>query len=92
MEIHPLALLVGKELGMSEDECKAEVESIGKAIDGLYLDSPSNAAIVAIAATAVLRLEQEPSAWLSPEDDTLEHDDVRGRVVRALEVAFDGLY
>jgi UDP-N-acetylmuramyl tripeptide synthase len=92
MKIHPVAESVGKSFGMTPTESEAEMESISKALgnnpdlDGLLLGG-FNADVIAIAATAVLRLEHDPEGI----GERLDENSVRGRVVRMMEIAFAGL-
>lgn len=93
MTVHPAAVLIGKNFGMSQTECEDEITAISKALaltpemDGLLLGG-FNSDIIAIAATAVLRLENVPEPGI---DEYLSHDAVRYRAVQVLIAAFKGL-
>lgn len=70
VNISPLALMVGADLGMTTVEMKNEIVSLHKALAHKGQDlllGGFNFDIIAIAATAVLRLEEQYEEQLHPD-------------------------
>jgi hypothetical protein len=90
MAIHPLAEKIGHDLGMTTEEMEAELVSLSKSIKypSLLLGG-FNADVIAVAVTAVMRLERTDDP-LDDSEDLMHLDRVRYLASEALRVCFQG--